>query len=258
MQRILLLTMSLLVLPTPVAFARTYSSEKFGYSLEVPEGWVQIPDGTLQEVSKATFVTDEIATSDAAFQPAELNEAVDYCPNLIVTVIPYSKLGLNRPPTRGEMGDFVAGMSKADTRNLSDKVLQADVLAKLSLGDSKRLNVELDSNRVSLSLNGEIDGIPVTSNSVYTFGRRSMVVLCMSSERNQSADMDPIWREVTQSFRFAPGYAYQRPTIVRKPAGELTTERIIKVAFGSAVVVYLFRRPWEKGKQVSAANLKPA
>lgn len=256
MRRILLLAMSLLVLPTPVAFARTYSSEKFGYSLEVPKGWVQIPDATLQEVRKATFVTDSIVTYDAAFQPAELNESVGF-PNLIVTVIPYSKLD-NRPPSRGEMGDFIAGLSKADIRKISKKIVQEDVLAEGSVGDSKRLNVELDSNRVSLSLDGELDGIPLVSNSVYTFGGRSLVVLSMNSERDQFADIEPMWREINESFRFAPGYAYQRPTNAGKTADELTQQRTIRYFVAFAFVAFYFCRHWAKiDKQVAAANLKP-
>jgi len=129
-----LVTGFLIVAGTQVTHAveNEYRSDEFGYSLTMPDGWVQMPDDIVQEFTRAMVKPGSTIYFDAGFQPVAVPRWFTY-PYVLVQIVQYSDYGMSRQPTESEARILVERMANTDLDEALEKVT-SDEFKNLNVG----------------------------------------------------------------------------------------------------------------------------
>ncbi len=232
-------TLVCLCLGAPIpSSAEEYHSETYGYRLEIPKDWVEIPEDVLEEaVAKEDPVGD--LTFDTGFQRGPEEEEI-YYPYVIVQVIPYSQLGLNRQLREDEFAEVVT-----DLRNEIDKKRQEQdpvrsILRLPGVGHVVQMGpptLESVNRRFVWPSQMEVPGVGVVHGlGVGTFGRSAIVQVLFFSRRAEWRKHEVVANSILESFRFDPASAYRDDLTAEPAANETSSGNGLTIAFFVAVL----------------------
>ncbi len=119
-----------------------YHSPANGYRLAIPQGWVQIPDSVLHEMTSRVLSAQGKSriSYETGFQRGTKGRWFE-CPYVLIQVLPYSSFGLNRQIPKSEFGNFVRVISGLDLRDLTENTLS---------GEAQKLGSDLDFGKAYL------------------------------------------------------------------------------------------------------------
>ena len=179
--------------------AKEFHSSAFGYSLDVPPGWEEIPRNLIQETYADLLKPDSVGLYDAGFQLASSDGWFAY-PFVLVQVMP-----LPRQINEDEFESFVQALTGMDF----NKEIPTDTLRNLDNLEFGQVQLDADRRRYFSILNMDVKGVgPIRALSVGHFGRDSMVMIHSYSLRSDF-DRDAEARlAIVDSFRFDPDKAY--------------------------------------------------
>ncbi len=96
----------------------TFTSQEFGYSLDVPKGWEAIPKSIIKEHVAARFPNEAIVV-DAGFQPASIDSVLGF-PRIVAVVLPNAKMGISRQLTDREISSLASELSGYSAQELQE------------------------------------------------------------------------------------------------------------------------------------------
>jgi len=192
------------------ALAETYHSESFGFSIDVPDGWVRVPDEVVQQ-SKMILFSRKAQTKiifDAAFQQTEGDRWFHH-PYVVIQVCPYAFLGADHIPTEAEFPYLIERTSGSDGQRMLDEM--ASDQAREAMTDSQQGEVELDREARRYRLPVAIEAPAIgTIRGEFTgfFGRRAIVQLMFYDLEGGWNDSAAVRQQLAGSFRFDANAAY--------------------------------------------------
>jgi len=204
-----LLTVLLFTATSP-SLAREHHSTAHGYTVALPESWIEVPSIVLDQIMESMMNEDARSKIlvDAAFQPEANQEWLTY-PYFMVQVIPYAQFGSSRQPPESEFDDMVRALTGSKVLEEGRKVMRdewADLFNDATAGTPV---LDRENRRIAWSISmtnpqfGDVRG-----KTVFHIGRESMIsTLCYDLEE-QAADSEQACRAYLESFRFDPAYAY--------------------------------------------------
>lgn len=215
---------------TPICTAEQFHSTSYGYHLDLPQGWVKIPQNVLQETF-AAFLKQNAATIiiyDAGFQLDSAKRWLEY-PYVLVQSLPYDKCGLHRQINEDEFPKYVRMMAGLDADSLVDKIVSSDarhLLGKLDVGKPK---LDTGNRRYLWTMDIDVQGIgPVRGLVVGYFGRDLIVqVIFYSRHADWDRHSDARWA-IVDSFRFDPHKAYSTQLAATNPSPPSIWSRVLE------------------------------
>ncbi|MBN1916962.1 MAG: hypothetical protein JW889_03550 [Verrucomicrobia bacterium] len=211
-----------------------YHSDKFGFSVGIPEGWTRIPDAELQQALRRIF-TDKMLDT-ATVELAMQKRAPEWF------VCPYAWLQVEEYPTgyqpseRG-MRQFIKSMAQLKEEDVRERVREGAHEAVRAL---RKLKIDFDpeTRTFSSSLVSTVEGVGRVRTCMYGwFGYRSMVTLAFYVLDDEFEQSKPSLDQIRMSFEFDPGMEYQ---VVDWFASPVFAWTLIVVA--SSVIALVLRR----------------
>jgi hypothetical protein len=244
---ILLLAFAILA---PCALAAPFHGATYGYNLDIPETWMAIPQATVATFSRALSKPGAKTTviTDAAFQPSA-NKAPFTYPYVVVQVLPYSNVGVNRQIREDEFPGIVKAITGLDLKKTIDSQLSPKASSVLKSGGFGEPKLDAARHRFTAPLTMSVAGIGAVKGQVTGyFGHDALIQVAV-----YSLDQDPGAGELQQiadSFSFdsstdfvpTPLNPLQRAFKESKPAELITLAIMIAVALG----VYFYIRAKRK------------
>jgi len=188
-----------------------YHSNENGYTLEIPNGWEQIPDNIIREYVRQLASEEGQSTIffETAFQPKAKEGLWFQSSYAIVQIVKYSNLFPNWQPKENEFEYLVKQMSGIDTVKVVDKVLSPT--ARNFVTDSTIGEVYFDRNNKLYVFSLEIkqpNDESIKGQIVGHFGKYAIVqVMFYDSESNWS-ESEAERKIVLASFDFDPAFKY--------------------------------------------------
>jgi len=186
-------------------------SESYHYSLQLPGTWAQIPDLEVKQ-AYSLFLPDElkaISAWDAAFQAKDGDRWFTY-PYLIVQVLPYSKVGLDRQPTTAEFLELGQQLTGVHLRCLVQTGLGEDPRAMIPGWTITDLQVDDLQMVYEIHLEGELGSVGAVVGMLV--GQAGCTVLVQAA----FYDVKSAWPQwsgdrqlILNSFRFDSAFAYK-------------------------------------------------
>ena len=232
-----------LVLGLEAALAETYHSDTWGYSLELPPDWVQIPDSVLQlwtEMLLSDSAAGRIAY-DVAFQPESARDWFAY-PYVLVRVVTYASLGLADQLHEDDFPRCVRGITETDYAKAAEETLSEQTLSALRELAASEAHLDRERRRYWYSTFFTIEGVgEVKELCVGYFGREAIVQVAFYARRDEWERCAAHRLSILDSFRFDPdkacseAYAAAHPGWAhRSPA---LRSILIATAFGACICV---------------------
>lgn len=235
------------VLHPTVAVAQEFHGTSYGYYLDLPPGWIEIPKDVLDEMVAALLKQDATTTIiyDAGFQLESSDQWLEY-PYILVQPLSYKALGVNRQINEDEFPRFVQMITGLDVDTIFDENVSSDIrplLDNLVLGQPQ---LDVANRRYIWPLNMDVQGIgPIRGVVIGYFGRDSIVQVAFYS---RSADWDQhseTGLAILKSFRFAHDKAYSIEIAAANPTPPSFWQRILgkgmigAIAGGIAAAVFV-------------------
>ena len=144
---------SVLALPTLPGTAETYRSKANGYTLEIPEGWRQIPGEVIEEMQAMMSAgAPKAIVYEAGFQPDDGSEWLEY-PYVLVQPIPYANFGVNRQLADAELKEVVAAVTGMDLEATLNENLSEEVAGQLGRTESQAPEFDAERRRFAWRIN---------------------------------------------------------------------------------------------------------
>jgi hypothetical protein len=192
------------------ALAYSYHSVTFGYSVSVPDDWVQVPDDVLAiRVPDLPIIRPQRSTVDVAFQPKRNAKPFDY-PYIIVEVVPYSGIGFPQQVSDDEIRSIVklsTGLDPANPFSPDSQIMEGG--AELDSVDGS-LDLEHENRSYMWSSTSHMsDQGLVRSRQWGFFGHDAIVKVTLYEHGRGSDRLRDMARAVAGSFKFGIGREYQ-------------------------------------------------
>ena len=198
------------VLPASRALAWSYHSFDYGYSLAVPEDWMQIGEDelTVRAPSLPVLRTNK-GKFDCAFQPKRNGQVLEY-PYFLIEVIPYTNMGYPHQVDESEVQVVVkanTGLDPADiTKSESRETLGGGEIEALD----DVLNFDKDNHRFTWSSTSNFPGVGLIRTRQWGFFGKDALVQFTLYEKGRGSDrMRDLARSVATSFKHELGREYQ-------------------------------------------------
>lgn len=231
------------------AAAAEFHSEEHGYTIRLPNRWVQVPADVLATVEKFIFKPGAKSKIhyDACFQEGGSFGWMTY-PYVLLQFVPYSDFGWSGEPEESTFPSLIQTISGLDLA----KVIKNEMSdpAREMLADTPNVTVRLDApNRRyfwTLAMNvgpvGKIRG-----EVVGYFGRHGVVQVMFYDKASQFAGTRAARERIWESFKFDEGHGYDpavavasRPAWLALPFAENALILGI-IAGGAACLFCLFK-----------------
>jgi hypothetical protein len=185
----------------------TFHSASGGYSISLPDGWVQIPDDKVQKVFAAVYSSPHSSSCrwDAAFQRQGYPDGFNY-PYVIVSVFPYAG---GRESDNAEIAALLKEISGTDIDKAAQSEGNPQVANLLSNGSVGQAQWDDNEKTVRLPLQMKVASA-VTVKAIMTgrFGRRALIcVVCYATDADFGVRR-ATFRQISDSFQFDPGSKY--------------------------------------------------
>jgi len=205
-----LIASALLAATCSPCMAKTFTSPTYGYSLDYPDSWEQIPSEDLAAATEGIVAGKDPAIYDAAFQPPDAPTTVDF-PRIVVAVVPYTAIGFKRQLTESEIEEVsakFAGLDPAAMKDVTDRKLTKDAADRIAVQDVGEFFLDMPNHRFIWSAEMIAGGEPVVCNFIMAFGNRHWVNASYWVRKSQMAGSEAIRKQFINSLRFTPANAY--------------------------------------------------
>ncbi len=223
------------VLHAAVFAGEEFHSSSYGYNLDVPPGWVEIPRDLVQERYADVLKPDSTVLYDAGFQLASFDQWFEF-PFVLVQVIP-----LPRQINEDEFESYVQMLTGLDIDKLADEGISTDARQSLDNFEVGRLQLDAARRRYFYTMNMNVQGVgPVRVFSVGYFGRDSMVMIHFNSLRPDWDRYADVRREIVESFHFDPDKGYSVELAAANPTPPPIWQRVLKMTLIGLIVGALY------------------
>lgn len=194
----------------PIRGADNYHGRTYGYRVDLPEGWIQIPQNSVRKMRDS--VLNERARSDiiydAGFQIESAARWFEY-PYVLIQPLPYAQFGLNRQPYEDELPGYVRQITGLDLEELADEHFSRDMRGSVHELHGANPWLETQKHRYLQTIDVDVQGVgPVRCLTVGHFGRHAIVLLHFYSRRSDWDRYSGVREAMLSSFGFDPEYAY--------------------------------------------------
>jgi hypothetical protein len=207
------------------ATSTRYTSLRWGFSVEVPAGWKQVPTDVLNDATAAMQKPGGKLVMDAAFQPAGSGRWLSY-PYAMVEVIPYSQMGLHGELPESQFGDLVKSLTGTDVYKKVDEMVSTTMRGKLSDMGVHDATLDAPNRRFRYSISMTVAGAGrIEGESTAYFGRDALVQVAYYAQagegapRVEGAAVAAAGRALRESLVFDPGHSYNPALAVAAPGG---------------------------------------
>jgi uncharacterized membrane-anchored protein len=219
--------------PAPAA---PFHSAAYGYTLEVPADWVQIPQDAVQQMLQAVQGPGVAASIiyDAGFQLKANPQWLEY-PYVLVQVVPYRKFGVNRQINEDEFPSVVKSMTGQDLDKAMSQQLSAE--AQDLIKDVKAGKPVLESGRKRFlwEVDSTVQGVGrVRGMTAGYFGKESLVQVNYYTRAGDWDQHAAARQSILDSFQFDADKAYS--VAAESAAGRRRGKGILRNAIIGAVV----------------------
>ena len=218
------------VLHATVVAAEEFYSISYGYYLDLPAGWVEIPKDVLQEW-RASVLKQNAKTNiiyDAAFQLASSDRWFEY-PYVLVQPLPYATFGVHRQINEDEFSRYAQMMTGLDVDELLDEKLSSDARQLLGNLEFERPQLDVAHRRYLWPIRMDVQGVgPIRGLVVGYFGRDSVVQVAFYSRRSDWDRHADVRRTIVESFRFEPDKAYSVEVAAANPTPSSIWQRVLE------------------------------
>jgi hypothetical protein len=206
----------------------TYRSDRFGYSVSLPYGWVRVPANVLQEaITHAAPAGKSGFETEVAFQ--RRSDPWFEGPYAVMMVF----------PTGSQVSEDRIDETVKMITGIQPEHFEASINAELRpLMDVRSSRVRLDKTRRRYlwELDTQVGGEPWILRTYGFFGRRSLVHLCFYDRRGQpSADADA---QLASSFQFDVASAYERTSVSNQPKWAQYVATALGLAIASCIAAF--------------------
>jgi hypothetical protein len=225
--------------------ARTVSRPQHGYSIEVPDDWVEVPDAELRAIVIATQKTPgkNGMVWDIAFQPATPDRPWLAYPYMVVQILPYRGFGLQRQLAENEFRGFIAAMANLDMEKVAKDALTPEASKAINSVKQGVPRLDTAARRYFLPFATTMQDIgPVRGQAYGFFGHDAMVQIGAFSETGEWATFGPLGQRIADSFKFDATHQYNeqeasitRASNVGRQAGALVGRSVIPIIVSGLV-----------------------
>ncbi|MCA9311935.1 MAG: hypothetical protein KDA21_12060 [Phycisphaerales bacterium] len=234
-----------------ISWAGGLYSARHGYSLDMPEGWSEIPPERIREsVDQVRSGSAVPIVFDRGMQAVE-SETITF-PYVLVQVTNYASVGLKRQINEDEFGRVVGRLT-------GRRVVEAAPGFRGAVSDLRLDEVVLDTpgRRFVWLLEMSVDGGErVWGVSVGHFGRDAMVVVNLYGLAAEWAEWEPTALEIVDGFRFDDRNAYSEyvaqlhPTPGSgPPQSSMLSRMVLRGLMIAGAVGVLMLLKWLKGRR---------
>ena len=215
------------------AAAAPHHRATYGYTLDVPADWVQVPDESVKELLAAVQQPGQKSAIiyDAAFQPKANPEWLQH-PYVLIQVMPYRNVGVNRQLRESEFESVVKAITGQNLqKEIEEKGSAAmrEMISDISVG---RPQLDAPNRRFYWQIDSTVQDVGrVRGQSAGHFGRDAIVMVNFYSLDKEWDRLGGTRKAMFDSFRFDAAQAFD-------PAQDrgATSARRLGYLFGSAVV----------------------
>ena len=226
--------------------AERFHSTSYGYYLDLPPGWVEIPKDVLQELVATVLKQNPKANIiyDACFQLDSSDQGLEY-PYVLVQPVPYDA---HRQINEDEFPRFVQKMTGLDIGKLLDENVSSVGRQRVLNWDIERPQLDVAQRRYLQPINADVHAFgPIRGLIVGYFGRDSLVQVAFYSRRSDWDHYADVRRAILESFRFAPDKAYSVELAAANPSppsiwGVGLTGGIVGVTIAGIAVIAAMKR----------------
>lgn len=202
--------------PTTTVADESYHSAN-GFSLTIPDGWVQIPQAEIQTMTSRLLAKgNNNVTQDSGFQPKG-TEWFTY-PYVLTQVIHYP---IDRAPNEREMRQIVQQIS-GGAANIQNQALspEAKQLLKNAQAGTPTFDAKKRSFVMPMTLSvpgiGQVKGIAVGH-----FGKSDLVQVCCYDQAANYANQEANFAKILDSFKFDAAAEYPNSIFGSNPLGAI-------------------------------------
>jgi hypothetical protein len=194
----------------PSSDAKPFHSARYGYTLEIPADWTEIPGAEIQAMLKAMQNSNAKSTInyDSAFQPKSNERWFEY-PYVVIQVISYKQFGSDRQINEDEFPQFVKSITGMDLGKAVDSTVSPNLRSVVS-------NVQ-----------GLLIGY---------FGHESLVQINFCTKDSDSDRYDTLRQRILDSFRFDPEKDYSVAAATANPSGHSLWSGVGEKAIAGAII----------------------
>lgn len=202
--------MAALFLGSVLWAATPFHSSSYGYHIDVPAGWVEIPRHVILERLEAlqNEVTTRKVIYDVGFQPEAAGEWFDY-PYVLVQPLSYGSFGVHRQINSDEFPEVIRVMTGLDAGRLIEEKLTGDAGRLIENLKPGRPQLDAVNRRFFWPMAMDVEDVgPVRAFVVGYFGREALVQVGFYCRVSDWGVYEHERHEILDSFRFDPDKAY--------------------------------------------------
>jgi len=188
-----------------------FHSEENGYSIAIPDTWIQIPDELIRQASNLMLSKEgELKVLyETGFQPEGSEDWFEY-PHIIVQVIKYANFGVHRQLTIDEIVDTLMRFTGKDVSKVTGKYMGREILIFIDNVEIGKVSVDEENLRYFYISEANFSYSVRQKSYVMGYpGRFSLVQLMFISDKE--SDWHRFENDIGlmfQSFKFDPETAY--------------------------------------------------
>lgn len=208
----------------PPATAQTsdvdFHSDRYGYSLELPEGWVAVPDDVLKMATDAMVSprAPNKLTIDAAFQRAAAPHWLAY-PYVMVQVVPYAHFGSSGQLPESHFATVTSTITGLDMDKVMDEALTPEARQWVDGIQMGKPALDMARRRFVYSIDMDVQGVgPVRGLMAGHFGKEALVQVMFYATPDQWDSAAAERDQTIESFAFDPATAYD-PALAAESTG---------------------------------------
>lgn len=190
--------------------AEEFHDDGFGFHFTVPDGWIRIPDESLQEAKRRLVQSNmnERVVWVAAYQLSPAPRWMTY-PYLLVQVNPYATFGARGQLSSAEIRGVIREMTGTDPTTVVRDAGTSEAKALIKDIASSAPRYDPDRRRFTLSMVSDIGSVgEVEAEMAGYFGRDALVSLNVYSFKADAQGLESTTASLRESFRFDADKAY--------------------------------------------------
>jgi hypothetical protein len=237
-----------------------FHSEANGYSIAVPNGWTQIPDDIVLEMSNRFFSAEGKPKSfyEKAFQRETAGTSFEP-PYVIVQVVRYFDLGLNRQIYKSEFKEFVKGSLGIDTTDLIEKKLSTEAQGMMSESVLGKAYLDSENGLYRFGVEAAVHNVgKLKAEAVGHFGRHAIIQVIFYDRAIDWEQSKSERNLILGSFRFDPGSEHMESEKADSLRAGLLVKVIGGIIAGFAVALAFFLIHSTKAKRRISKSGRPS
>jgi hypothetical protein len=188
----------------------SYHSPASGYRMAIPQGWIQIPDSVVHEMTNRALSAQgkSRVSYETAFQRATAGRWFEY-PYVLIQVLPYSSFGIDRQIPKSQFGNLARVISGLDACDLTEKTLSREAQRLTSESAFGKAYLEAENNRFRYDLTMHVANVgKIRGATTGYFGKYAIVQINYYDRESNWVPSEPERDLISGSLRFDVNRAY--------------------------------------------------